>query len=787
MYLFLWNQNKLIEYGLFPFQMGPKKAKTRHSATSCFGPPAPLPDIGSLYTYRDVLAALEMMKISEPSETTWGLCCKITPKVKAKWADTNPLLVVIKDESISYRILANYKTATLVNQNKAKAKVKKLFLEKLSHLFDILVCQCPINICEKTECNPAQCQGGAHITCSCPRQVKVPPMELKFILDQRQKVGLRGGQKQIAGADRIEAARQVGTLARKQSKALKESAIVGPSVDNFEIVDVNQNEVMDTGEDCDYIEKSTISTTQNRTDLSSYIAEVIRYGISDRAAAALYNGALKTIEAIKENKTTLVVDQAKVRRSRDLFAARQKDIRKKKRQGEGGIKCFGSDGKRNKKTRVSEIEIVNGETKEKFSMKTREHIVYTSEPGGEYLCHSEVSKGTGRDLANDFVDVIAEHDSVDSIVAVLADGTNTNTGWKDGMIAHVERDLQKTLLWLICQLHGNELGLRHYFDHCDGGFGTSGPDSFNGPIGKAVKGDLHLMDTATFNKIETSLNDMDDTVWKDLSCDQQLLYRWTKAIATGIVPTDLACRVAGPINHSRWLTLAIRLLQLYTVTPNPSEGLQRSVRYIVQVYVPGWFHIKCNNKFTSGPLNLFYQMCLTSTQPLETQSIVKKVLQRNAYFADPGILLVSMLESEQREARTKAVNIINSVRAKPPKAPRAKVLRKIRKFKIPPLNWDAQVWWDIIDWDKVEVFEPTLLSEIGSEELAQSVVKPLIFPNFPCHSQSVERAVKLVTEAAYKVWGTDRRHNHIVSVIASRKARKPFKSKKYYKYSAIDK
>ena len=370
---------------------------------------------------------------------------------------------------------------------------------------------------------------------------------------------------------------------------------------------------------------------------------------------------------------------------------------------------------------------------------------------------------------------------------MLADGTNTNTGWKDGMIAHTERDLQRQLLWLICQLHGNELGLRHFFDHCDGGFGTSGPDSFGGPIGKACKGELHLLDTVRFKIIETSLNDFDDAVWKDLSCDQQLLYRWTKSIAAGTVPTDLACRVAGPINHSRWLTLAIRLLQLYTVTPDPSAGLKKVIRYICQVYVPGWFHIKCHSKFVYGPLNLFYQICLTNNQPLETQSIVKKVVQRNAYFAEPGTLLVSMLESDQQEARTKAVDIIKNVRAKPLKPPRAKCLRKIRKFKIPPLKWDAANWWDIIDWSKVEIFEPAILSEIDSQLLDQAVTTPIVFPDFPCHSQSVERAVKLVTEAASKVCGADRRHNHIVSVLASRKARKPFGSKKHYKYSSLEK
>ena len=303
---------------------------------------------------------------------------------------------------------------------------------------------------------------------------------------------------------------------------------------------------------------------------------------------------------------------------------------------------------------------------------------------------------------------------------------------------------------------------------------------------KACKGDIHLLDTVEFEKIETSLGDLEDKVWKDLSCDQQLLYRWTKAIASGVVPADLAGRVAGPTNHSRWNTLAERLEQLYTVTPNPSDGFKKIVKYIVQVYVPGWFQIKCHAKFTFGPANLFHQMCLTNSQPLEAQSVVKRVVQRNAFFADPGVLLCSMLESDQQEVRTKAVNIIKAARSKPPKPPRAKALRKIRKFKVPALNWSAEAWWEIIDWSQVQVAEPSILSRIGTDMLDQAVSNPITFPGFPCHSQSVERAVKLVTEAASKVCGPDRRHNHIVSVIASRKARKPFKSKKHYKYAKIN-
>ena len=83
-------------------------------------------------------------------------------------------------------------------------------------------------------------------------------------------------------------------------------------------------------------------------------------------------------------------------------------------------------------------------------------------------------------MADDFIDVLAENNSTDTLEAIVADGTAVNTGWKDGFISHVERDLNTTVLWLICMLHGNELPLRHPFSYCEGRLGTSGPDSFRG-------------------------------------------------------------------------------------------------------------------------------------------------------------------------------------------------------------------------------------------------------------------------------------------------------------------
>ena len=89
--------------------------------------------------------------------------------------------------------------------------------------------------------------------------------------------------------------------------------------------------------------------------------------------------------------------------------------------------------------------------------------MYTMEPLGEYLQHTEMEegKGTGRDLAKDCFDVLGENNSVDSLEAVLLDGTPTNAGKKTGCVCVLERHpaIRRNLVWLVCQLPGNELPL----------------------------------------------------------------------------------------------------------------------------------------------------------------------------------------------------------------------------------------------------------------------------------------------------------------------------------------
>ena len=51
---------------------------------------------------------------------------------------------------------------------------------------------------------------------------------------------------------------------------------------------------------------------------------------------------------------------------------------------------------------------------------------------------------------------------------LACDSTNSNTGWKARIIAWLEKLLGSKTTCLICQLHTNELGLRHWFQNLGG-------------------------------------------------------------------------------------------------------------------------------------------------------------------------------------------------------------------------------------------------------------------------------------------------------------------------------
>lgn len=361
-----------------------------------------------------------------------------------------------------------------------------------------------------------------------------------------------------------------------------------------------------------------------------------------------------------------------------------------------------------------------------------------------------------------------------NLVAVGCDGTATNTGWKNGAIRFIELKLGRPVQWFICQLHANELPLRHLFTALDGA--TSGPQLYSGPIGKALENCTGLP-VVEFSAIPSlNLPDLPKETEEKLSTDQKYLYQICHAVSSGTCSQDLSRRNPGKMAHSRWLTTANRILRLYVATPNPCLNLTNLTKYIIKVYAPVWFNIKKDSSFKQGPTHVFKLIALSRCLGSDIKKIIDPVIQRNAFFAHPENLLLAMLYDEKNYIRELGLRRIIAARKNQRPG--------VRIFKTPKLNFNASDYTDMIIWGESQITPPPMLHKVSDKELedllqAQSHII-LEFPDFPCHTQAVERCVKMVTEASMTVSGEKARDGFIRSKIQSRAIMPSFDTKKKF-------
>ena len=99
------------------------------------------------------------------------------------------------------------------------------------------------------------------------------------------------------------------------------------------------------------------------------------------------------------------------------------------------------------------------------------------------------------------------------------------------------------------------------------------------------------------------------------------------------------------------------------------------------------------------------------------------------------------------------------------------------KFFIPTLNFAAETYPELINWEVVKLTEPPLTLDLNEAELLAIKETPFKVPNYPCHTQAVERGVKLVSEASAAVIGQEAQEGFICQRIKERKVLNKFESK----------
>ena len=145
---------------------------------------------------------------------------------------------------------------------------------------------------------------------------------------------------------------------------------------------------------------------------------------------------------------------------------------------------------------------------------------------------------------------------------------------KAGTIHYLEMFLGRPMQWQICLLHRNELPFRALFTNYDGS--TTGPNTFSGVLESQLKEQMASQEIVDFQPISSPhFPYLPEEVVEDLSWDQHLLYRFVQAIIIGEWDDGHAMLESGTLCHSRWLTLAQRIVCLYVRITRPSFVLRR--------------------------------------------------------------------------------------------------------------------------------------------------------------------------------------------------------------------
>ena len=566
---------------------------------------------------------------------------------------------------------------------------------------------------------------------------------------------------------------------------------------------------------------------RNHVDLSGVAQTSMRYELPIRGTSAVctaYLGDLIKAGEISPSKAYLAVDPRKLKRARDnvMSAATERGnqltnedtiraIMFDSRMDETKVNHFDPEtGKYYQRieiqdhytltdgmgrflvhfTKPSKTESCGEEQPEEEEEQEEEQEQEEEEEDNEELLH-ETPEGQERRLRLE--GIINENPKPAAVVAKImyrwmvihgidqtlqflsGDSTNSNTGWRGGIIAWLERFLGRKVNWLICGLHCNELGLRHLFEELDGK--TSSKSGWSGDLGKRLKlvGNMGINYNYEPINVGPSIIDLPEEIVKDLLTDQHLLYRRADAVRSGNLTRDLALRKGGSLVHSRWLTFASELLVMWMsnhgLTGVLLERLRTVVTYIVSLYVPMWFKIKVQHSWLEGPRHVLTHLELLRLQSAEVQMILLPYLKTSSWYAHSESILQTMLCSSDAEERRFAVEKIIKIRGQESFGRTAPRYRKL-----PRLNVEATKLVDLINWNRSH--EPLLTCDLSKTQLKEFLDKPMTVPYYCSNTQAAERAIKEVTAASAQVCGEDRRDGWIRSRCENREIVGQVESKK---------
>ena len=251
-------------------------------------------------------------------------------------------------------------------------------------------------------------------------------------------------------------------------------------------------------------------------------------------------------------------------RKKVMADAKEKDKEKFRSRKIEAISYY---GRKNRNTRAMVWDPALG--KEKQVKVTEEHEAVVEEPSGRYIGHFKPEtpihpEKPALKVAQGLLAILEENDSTQSLQVLGGDSTNMNTGWRGGTHAHLEELLGRRLYWAICNLHCNELPLRHLITLLDGP--TSSKEGFTGPVWSLLSKVGEMPYNPKFKALPggEDLIELSEEVVNNMSTDQSVCYKLVVAVKQGELPPALLNMKCGSLNHARYSgTLTLSLFDQY--------------------------------------------------------------------------------------------------------------------------------------------------------------------------------------------------------------------------------
>ena len=137
------------------------------------------------------------------------------------------------------------------------------------------------------------------------------------------------------------------------------------------------------------------------------------------------------------------------------------------------------------------------------------------------------------------------------------------------------------------------------------------------------------------------------------------------------------------------------------------------------------------------------------------RKVVDKSIQQNGYCGHPENVILNMMIDNRAHIRELAARKTKLARETAGSSGQI----EMRKFSVPKLNFEAKDYYELVDWLNVPRLEPPIACKLDDNDI-DKVIKTASMPCFekyPCHTQAVQRHVKMVTDAAKSVCGKERR------------------------------